>query len=95
MAIKKEIIFTPEGLSTQLTLSEAYIVIDRVDVHKSHSDIHLSIYESKSSRDLGLKKVLDYPVEKFSPELDVNKDIYKLAYDYLKTTQMFSGATDC
>ncbi|ARV74971.1 hypothetical protein [Vibrio campbellii] len=95
MALMKEIKFTPEGLSASLNLSEAYVVIDRVDVLKTHSEIYLSIYESKNSRDLGLKKVLDYPVEKFSPELDVNKDIYKLAYEHLKTTQMFSGAIDC
>lgn len=95
MPLRNKITFTPKGLSSSITIEDSLVIIKRVDSYKTHSDIYYHVYESEIAMNDGVAPLFDAPVEKFAPLLDGGGDIYKLAYNHLKTLDMFSNATDC
>lgn len=64
------------------------VIVESKKIHIKDYDYMGTDYEEMTR--------LDYSMH-FSPELIENStdDIYKMLYSYLKTTDFFSGATDC
>jgi len=95
MSLLNSITFTPQGLTSSITIDKSVLIIERVDTYKTHSDIYYHVYESETAMNAGFSPLFDVPVEKFAPVLDGGDDIYKQAYNHLKTLDMFTGAIDC
>lgn len=90
MAISKNMV-----LGNGLTVNNAYIRIDTISGYKGGLDISVNSYVSKETFEGG-KEYLEQDIVHFVPRVtDDSPNFIKQGYEYMKTTEKYSGGTDC
>jgi len=92
MALQKKKFNTKYGLE----INDAYVKIRHIQGNKTNWVISVEVYANKQVADACMESNIGF-LEVYNirvPDIDLEKNIYKQTYDYLKTLDKFNDCID-